>query len=271
MFKIGIIGIGNMGEAILKGILSNTNISSDEIIVSDKNKERIDYIVNKYSVAGTDSNERLAKLSEIVFLVVKPKDLQKVLPPIGNLLDNKILISVLAGTKIQRIKEFAKNAKIIRIMPNTPALVGESATGVTFDKNIKDEEKENILNLLNSFGKSIVVEEELMDAITGLSGSGPAYVLSFIEGLILGGIKQGLSYNQALDLATQTVLGTVKMLIETKEHPAVLRDKVSSPAGTTIYGLHELEKGKFKDTIISAIEAATKRSKELSKWLIANW
>jgi len=265
MFKVGVIGIGNMGEAILKGILSNTDISSDEIIVSDKNKERIDHIVNKYSVAGTDNNERLVKLSDIIILAIKPKDLEKVLPSIGNLLDNKLLISVLAGIRINKIKKFAQNAKIVRIMPNTPALVGESATGVAFDENITEEEKETILNLLNAFGKSIVVEEELMDAITGLSGSGPAYVLTFIDSLAQGGVKQGLSYQQALELATQTVLGTAKMLMETKEHPAVLRDKVSSPAGTTIYGLHELEKGKLKDTVMNAVESATKRSKELSK------
>lgn len=265
MFKIGIIGIGNIGEAILKGILSNTDISSDEIIVSDKNKERIDYIVNQYSVAGTDNNERLIKLSDIVFLATKPKDIEKVLSPIGNLLDNKILISVLAGIKINKIKKFAQKAKIVRIMPNTPALVGKSATGVAFNKNITNEEKEKTLNLLNSFGKSVVIEEELMDAITGLSGSGPAYVLTFIDSLAQGGVKQGLSYQQALQLATQTVFGTAKMLMETKQHPAVLRDKVTSPAGTTIYGLHELEKGKLKDTVINAVESATKRSKELSK------
>ncbi|HIE59172.1 MAG TPA: pyrroline-5-carboxylate reductase [Persephonella sp.] len=265
MFKVGIIGIGNMGEAILKGILSNTNISSDEIIVSDKNKERINYIVNKYSVAGTDNNERLVKLSDIVFLTTKPKDMEKVLSPIENSFDNRVLISVLAGVKIDKIKKFAKKAKIVRIMPNTPAIVGESATGVSFDNTFSEEEKENVLKLLNAFGKSIVVEEELMDAITGLSGSGPAYVLTFIDSLAQGGVKQGLSYQQALELATQTVFGTAKMLLEIKEHPSVLRDKVTSPAGTTIYGLHELEKGKLKDTVINAIELATKRSKELSE------
>jgi pyrroline-5-carboxylate reductase len=265
MFKIGIIGIGNMGEAILKGIISNTDISPDEIIVSDKNQERIDYIVNKYSVAGTDSNERLVNLSEIIFLVVKPKDLENVLSPLKELLDSKILISVLAGIKIKKIKNYTKNAKVVRIMPNTPALVGESATGVSFEEIFTEEEKNNILKLLNSFGKTVVVEEELLDAITGLSGSGPAYVLSFIDSLAQGGVKQGLSYQQALELATQTVFGTAKLLMETKEHPAVLRDKVTSAGGTTIYGLHQLEKGKLKDTVMNAVQSATERSKELSK------
>lgn len=265
MFKIGIIGIGNMGEAILKGILSKTNINPDEIIVSDTNSQRLEYIINKYSVAATDNNVRLAKLSNVVILSVKPKDLESVLSPIGVFLNQKILISVLAGIKISKIKQFAENAKVVRIMPNTPAMVGESATGVCFDGNISGEEKQWILKLLNSFGKTVVVEESLMDAITGLSGSGPAYVLAFIDSLAQAGVKQGLSYNQALELATQTVFGTAKMLMETKEHPVVLRDKVTSPAGTTIYGLHQLEKGKLKDTVMNAVESATQRSKELSE------
>ena len=261
MFKIGIIGVGNMGEAILKGLLKN--IKPDDIIVSDASQERLEYIINKYGVAGTDNNKRVASLSEVIFLVVKPKDVEKVLKDIGKSLKNKILVSSVAGLKIEKIKEFA-DGYIVRIMPNTPALVGESATGVSFDENFPQEREDEVLKLINSFGKAVVVSEDLMDAITGLSGSGPAYVLTFIDGLAQAGVKQGLNYQQALDLAIQTVLGTAKLLIETKEHPAVLRDKVTSPAGTTIYGLHELEKGKIKDTVINAVEAATKRSKELS-------
>jgi len=264
MFKIGIIGSGNMGEAILNGILNKAGISPDEIIVSDKSRERIDYIVNKYAVAGTDSNERVAKLSDIVFLAVKPKDMKDTLIPIRDYLKNKILISVLAGVKIDQIKKIV-DTKVVRTMPNTPAMVGESATGVAFDKSLTEEEKQTVLNLINSFGKSVVVDEELMDAITGLSGSGPAYVLLFIDSLAQAGVKQGLTYQQALELAAQTVYGTAKMLMETKQHPAVLRDRVTSPAGTTIYGLHQLEKGKIKDTVMNAVESATKRSKELSE------
>ncbi len=261
MFKIGIIGVGNMGEAILKGLLSR--VSPDEIIVSDASQERLDFIINKYGVAGTDNNKRLASLSDIVFLVVKPKDVEKVLSQIGKELRGKILVSSVAGLKINKIKQFT-DINVARIMPNTPAMVGESATGIAFDENFPEEKKGEIINLISSFGKAVVVDENLMDAITGLSGSGPAYILTVIDGLAQAGVKQGLSYQQALDLATQTVLGTAKLLQETKEHPAVLRDKVTSPGGTTIHGLHELEKGKIKDSLINAVEAATKRSKELS-------
>ncbi len=266
MFKIGIIGIGNMGEAILKGILQRTEIKPDEIIVSDINNERINQIVNQYGVAGTEDNRRLVKLSEYIFLVVKPKDLAKTIEPLTDYFNkDKVLISVLAGVKIDKIKNFlVGSVPVARIMPNTPVLVGEGAIGVSFDDQISDDKKRYILNLLNTLGETIVIPENLMDAVTGLSGSGPAYVFNFIDSLAQGGVKQGLSYDDALKLATQTVLGAAKMLKETGEHPSVLRDKVTSPAGTTIYGLHALEEGSFKNTVMKAVEEATKRSKELS-------
>ncbi len=265
MFKIGIIGIGNMGEAILNGILKNTNIKPEQIIVSDVNSERVNFIVNKYSVAGTDNNQRLVKLSEIIFIVVKPKDFEKLASSIKQHIAKKILISVMAGVRIKTIKDILSDGYIVRIMPNTAALVGESATAVAFEETFPEDKKKEVLNLINSFGKVFVIDEVLMDAFTGLAGSGPAYVFNILDAFAQAGVKQGFSYQQALDIALQTFYGSVKLLIETKEHPAVLRDKVTSPAGTTIYGLHEFEKGAFRDVIINAIESATKRSKELSK------
>ena len=264
MFKIGIIGIGNMGEAILNGIIKNSSIKPEEIIVSDINQERIDYIVNKYGVAGTDSNERLARLAEIIFLVVKPKDFEDTVKPIKDKLKHKIVISVMAGIKIEKIKSTVENSFIVRIMPNTPALVGESTTGISFDKNFPEEKKEEVIDLINTFGKSFVIDESLMDAFTGLAGSGPAYIFTLIDAFAQAGVKQGFSYNEALEIIVQTIKGSAKMIENLKEHPCVLRDKVTSPAGTTIYGLHQLEKGKIKDTIINTVEESTKRSKELS-------
>lgn len=261
MFKVGIIGCGNMGEALIRGLTKK--IKSTQIIVSDIDPDKVEYMVEKYNVAGTSSNKRVVENSEIIFLVVKPKDLENTLNPIkDSFSQDKVLVSSLAGIKIRQIKEIVPNTQIVRIMPNTPALVGEGAIGVTFD-NVDPVKKEEILDLLKALGVVVEVDETLMDVVTGLSGSGPAYVFMFIEGLIQGGIKGGLSYQQAKELAVQTVLGAAKMLKETNEHPSVLRDKVSSPAGTTIYALHKLEEKGFKDAVISAVEEATKRSKEM--------
>jgi pyrroline-5-carboxylate reductase len=264
MFKVGIIGIGNMGEAILNGLIKNSGLKSDEIIVSDINQERINYIVNKYSVAGTDNNQRVVNLSQIIFLVVKPKDFEKTVKPLKEKFKGKTVISVIAGLKIEKIKSFIQEADIVRIMPNTGAFVGESATGITFDEGFPENKKEEILNLINSFGKSFVIDENLMDAFTGLAGSGPAYIFTIIDAFAQAGVKQGFSYNQALEIITQTIKGSIELLKEFSEHPCILRDKVTSPAGTTIYGLHELEKGGIRNIIINTIEKSTQRSVQLS-------
>ncbi len=265
MFKIGIIGGGNMGEAIIKGLISGGVVKPTEIFLSEINSERRDYLVNKYNIAGTDNNKRLAELSDIVILAVKPKDLQEVLGSISDKLKDKILISVLAGISIGKIKQISPDSKIVRVMPNTPALIGEGAIAVSFDNQLSYQERERVISILKTLGEVLEVDESLMDVVTGLSGSGPAYVFTFIDALAQGGVKGGLSYSDALNLAVQTVLGSAKLLKELKEHPAVLRDKVTSPAGTTIYGLHALEKGSFKSTVMNAVEEATKRSKELGQ------
>jgi pyrroline-5-carboxylate reductase len=264
MFKVGVIGCGNMGEAIVRGLTKSKNVKSTDIIVSDVDPDKVELMVEKYNVAGTSSNRRVVENSGIIFLAVKPKDFIKTVKPIKEAFtEDKIIISVMAGIKTQRIKEEIKGI-IVRVIPNTPALIGEGALGVSFEK-IDPLKKEQILDLLKSLGTVVEVEEELMDTVTGLSGSGPAYVFMFIEGLIQGGIKGGLSYKQASELAVQTVLGAAKLVKETGEHPSVLRDKVSSPAGTTIYAVHKLEEKGLKDAVISAVEEATKRSRELSE------
>lgn len=259
--KIGIIGAGNMGEAILKGILKKNK--PENIIVSDINEKKLSFIKKRYKVK-TGNNKDVVKNSEIIFIVVKPKDFEDTALEIKEFTAQKIIVSVLAGIRIAKIKTILKNGYIVRIMPNTPAMVGESATGVSFEENFPENKKEEIIKILNSFGKTAVVDENLMDAITGLSGSGPAYILTIIDALSQAGVKQGLSYAQSLDLILQTIKGTVKLVEKTKEHPCSLRDKITSPAGTTIYGLHILEKGKLRDTLISCVEESTKRSKELS-------
>jgi len=265
MFKVGLIGAGNMGEAIIKGLINSQTIKSTEIIISDIDKNRINTLVEKYNIAGTTSNKRVVENSEIIFLAVKPKDLEKTLEPLkDSFKDGQILISVLAGIPVEKIQKIADRPYIVRIMPNTPALIGEGAIGLTYG-NIPEEKKNEIKQLLQVLGTVVEVEEDLMDAVTGLSGSGPAYVFMFLEALVQGGIKQGLSYQQASELAVQTVIGAAKMIKEIGEHPAVLRDMVSSPAGTTIHGLHALEEKGFKDAVMSAVEKATERSRQLAK------
>jgi len=265
MYKIGIIGVGNMGEAILKALISKANIKSDSVIIFDIDRQKLNALEKSLKVKTASSIKDITK-AKYIFLVVKPKDYKDVLSSLKeSISENNIIISVLAGIKIESIKNIIGEIPVVRIMPNTPMLVGEGAIGVAFDNLIKEDDKIYLSKLFSSIGETVFVKEEFLDAITGLSGSGPAYVFTFIEAMVLGGVKMGLSYEDSLKLTVQTVLGSAKMLKEIKEHPAILRDKVSSPAGTTIYALHELEKRGFKDAVISAVEQATKRSRELSK------
>ncbi|MEJ5172917.1 MAG: pyrroline-5-carboxylate reductase [Hydrogenothermaceae bacterium] len=264
MFKIGIIGIGNMGQAILEGLVERSGIKETDIIVYDLNREKVKDIVEKYEVASASDVGYLVNLAEIIFIAVKPKDFEYAVKPALNYFnESKTVISVMAGISINKIKSIIGRSKIVRTMPNTPALIGEGVIGVSFDFE-EDGTKKEIVKLLSSLGEVIEIKEELMDCITGLSGSGPAYVFTFIDALAMAGVKMGFPYQDALKIATQTVLGAAKLIKETAEHPAVLRDKVTSPAGTTIYGLHKLEEKGFKDAVISAVEEATNRSKQLS-------
>ncbi|GAB6071653.1 pyrroline-5-carboxylate reductase [Venenivibrio stagnispumantis] len=266
MFRVGIIGTGNMGEALIKGIIEKTDIKSTQIIAYDINKEKLDSIVDKYNIAGASDSKKVVKLSEYIILAVKPKDLKETLQPLKDLFnEDKVIISILAGVKIAKIKEIlAKNIPVVRIMPNTPALIGEGTIGISFDDIIKDDKKLFITELFSIMGEVFIKDENYMDIITGLAGSGPAYVYIFIDALAQGGVKMGLSYEEALQMAIQTVIGSAKLLKETGLHPMVARDKVTSPAGTTIYGIATLEEEGFRNAVIKAVENATKRSKELS-------
>lgn len=264
MFKIGIIGVGNMGEAILKGLLTKAGIESKDIVVFDLDRKKVDMLVSKYEVGAASDVSHLVKLSKIIFVAVKPKDFDGLMNRINSYLDSsKILVSVMAGINIEKIKRYAKGIKIVRTMPNTPALIGEGVIGVSFDFEEEDLKGE-IVGILSSLGLVIEVKEDLLDTITGLSGSGPAFVFTFIDALAMAGVKMGLSYQDSLNISIQTVVGSGLLLKELNEHPCILRDKVASPSGTTIYGLHQLERKGFKDAVITAVEEATLRSKKLS-------
>ncbi len=265
MFKFGIIGVGNMGQAILKALVEKANISPEDIAIFDIDSKKVKDLKKELNVNVLFDINELIKNSKYIFIVVKPKDYKDLLSSIKKDLNkSKVLISVMAGVKIRSIKEIVGDIPVVRIMPNTPMLIGEGAIGVAFDEQVSNKDRKYLSEVLESMGEVVFTEEDLIDAITGLSGSGPAYVFVMIDAMAQGGVKMGLSYQDALKLSVQTVLGSAKMLKELGEHPSILRDKITSPAGTTIYGLHKLEEKGFRDAIISAIEEATKRSKQLS-------
>jgi pyrroline-5-carboxylate reductase len=268
MAKIGFIGGGNMAEALIKGLISSGVYKKSDIIVSDNVKKRLDHLKSAYGVAVTHDNKELAAKSELVVLSVKPNAIRKIVNEIkAKITAQKILISIAAGIPVSLISGILKKkAKIVRVMPNTPALVLAGAAALYCSPNLSEEEKERVKKIFESVGIAYIVEDEkLLDTVTGLSGSGPAFVSMFIEALSDGGVKMGLPREAALRLAAQTVYGTAKMIIEEMSHPAVLKDKVSSPGGTTIEGIHKLEAGGFRANVISAVEAATNRSRQLSK------
>ena len=267
MSKIGFIGAGNMAEALIRGLISSGLFKSGQILISDISKKRASHIKSTYKVKVTN-NSQLAEDSDIIVLAVKPNQVSKVIKEIANdITSKKVLISIAAGIKTSSISDLLNNkSKIVRVMPNTPALVLSGASVFYCNENVTLRDKKQVQKILESVGLAIMVEDEgLLDPVTGLSGSGPAYVSIFIEALADGGVKMGLPRYMAHKLAAQTVYGTAKMIIDADAHPAQFKDKVSSPGGTTIEGVHHLEKGGFRSSTISAVEAATRRSKELYK------
>ncbi len=264
--KWGFIGGGNMAEAIIRGMTASVTAPAD-ILVSEPLEARRQHLEAAYSVATTTDNAVIAGSCGTIVLAVKPQVATTVCTELKELISAKqLLISIMAGVTCKRIEScFSNSVRVVRVMPNTPALVLCGATAVAGGSYATGEDLAATEALFSLVGICCRLDEKLMDAVTGLSGSGPAYVLTFIEALADGGVKNGLPRDAALQLALQTVLGTAKLLAETGEHPGSLRDKVTSPGGTTIAGLHALEKGSFRATVMNAVEAATLRSKELGQ------
>ncbi len=263
--ELGLIGVGNMGTALLKGVLSSNTIEKEKTVIYDVREDVIKNRIQEFNVKAVSSNTELVQQVKFIIIAVKPQNIDSVLEEIGpKLSEDQILISIAAGVTLDYIKKFiGKNIGLVRVMPNTPALVGEGASAIAHNKNVTENDLKYVKKVLNSVGKVVELEEKHIDAVTGLSGSGPAYVFIIIEALADGGVKMGLPRNIALKLAAQTVLGSAKMVIETGMHPGELKDMVASPGGTTITALHEIEKGKLRATLISAVEAATLKSKSL--------
>lgn len=260
------IGGGQMAEALIGGLLSAKLCGSGQIWVTDPIPGRLDHLKKHYGVQVGSHNREAAVWADVVVLAIKPQNLDAVLKDIASELPERLVISVIAGVPIRRIAEAGGGAtRIIRTMPNQPALVREGMTALTSGPGVKESDVVCARQMFEAIGKVIPMEERLMDAVTGLSGSGPAYVFLAIEALTDGGVKMGLPRDAAGLLAAQTVLGAARMVLETGQHPARLKDQVTSPGGTTIAGLHELEQGGLRATLINAVEAATKRSQELGR------
>ncbi len=263
--KLGIIGLGNMGSAILKGILQKNYIPNKDIFIYDIDEDKVKSLVHQYSVLSRNLLD-LCKESNVLLIAVKPAEVTDLLKSIINYLFKQVIISICAGISIEKYESIlGTHSKLVRVMPNTPLLVGEGASCLSFNMNVTQQERDFVLKLFEKVGQAFEVPEKLLDAVTGLSGSGPAYVYLFIESLADGGVFAGLPRNLAIQLASQTVLGSVKMLLESNQHTSQLKDMVTSPGGTTIEGLSVLERNGFKGIVMDAVYKATLRSKELGK------
>lgn len=267
--KIVFIGSGNMGEALLGGLLKAELTNPENIIATDVREYRLDEIHKKWHVVTTTDNVEAVKAADVVVLCVKPQALRVVLESIKETIrEDQLIISIIAGITTRTISKFiGKKNPVVRVMPNIPAVVDEAASGACLGEFADDTHKEIAMKILGAVGEVEAVPEELMDVVTGLSGSGPAYIYMVIEALTDGGVMMGLPRNIATRLATQTVLGSAKLVRETNEHPAMLKDQVTTPGGTTILAIKELEESGLRPMLIRAVETATNRSRELSYML----
>jgi pyrroline-5-carboxylate reductase len=270
--QVGILGTGNMGEALIHGLLHGHLCRPDQIFCSDVRAERLKTIREKYGVKTTSHNMEVVKQSDILILSVKPQIMKPVVEEIAKHLDlSKLIISIAAGVPLEAIESCArKDLKLIRVMPNICVSVREGISAIAAGKHAMKDDLMMAKMIFDSVGKSLFIEEYLLDAVTGLSGSGPAYIFLIIDALADAGVKVGLSRDDALILASQTVLGAAKMLIETGEHPGKLKDMVTSPGGTAIAGLHTLEEGGLRTTLINAVEVATQRARVLGEMMKNN-
>jgi pyrroline-5-carboxylate reductase len=261
---IGFIGAGKMAQALAGGI--QKDFPDLTFVVSDPSADALTAF--EQAVAGRPckrcSNQEVFEQSDCVMLAVKPQHAAAALEAVDTSSVAPLVISIMAGVTIARVQELTQLNRVIRVMPNTPCLVGEGVSGIAAGESVDAEDVRCVSEMLKSVGKVVQVTEEQIDAVTGVSGSGPAYVFRFIESLIEGGIAEGLSPNVAATLAVQTVLGAAKLVIETGEEPAVLRDRVTSPGGTTLAALKSLEADGFGPAIVAAVSAAVVRSKELA-------
>jgi pyrroline-5-carboxylate reductase len=266
---IGFVGAGNMAEAMLRGLLRGEDFAAAHVSASGPRMERVQELREKYGINATTDNHVPAS-AEIVVLSVKPQIMSRVLDEVaGTISPDALVISIAAGVPVSAIQtRLASGTRVIRAMPNTPALVDAAATAIAGGEHARESDLADAKKIFDSIGLTVILDESQLDAVTGLSGSGPAYVFLILEALSDAGVKVGLSRRTAQLLAAQTLLGSAKMLLETNEHPGRLKDMVTSPGGTAITGLHTLEHGGVRTTLMNAVEAATRRSRELGEAML---
>jgi len=265
--RIVFVGAGNMAEALIRGLLRGGHCQPDEISASAPREERSSDLHERFSIHTSTDNRTVLEGADIVIFSVKPQILSRVLEQVADAIPpGALVISIAAGVPIAAIESrLREGSRVVRAMPNTPALVDAAATAIAAGVHANELDLVDAKRIFDAVGITVVLDESLLDAVTGLSGSGPAYVFLILEAMSDAGVKVGLSRRTAQLLAAQTVFGSAKLLIETNEHPGLLKDMVTSPGGTAITGLHTLEHGGLRTTLIDAVEAATRRSQELGK------
>ncbi len=269
-YKVGFIGCGNMGSAMIKGMTGSGSVQKSEIGASEKYDPSRAKIA-ELGIDVMDDNAAITRDSDVIFVVVMPYQLDDVLPDIrDNISADQILVYVAAGRSISSVEqacmsmEVAGKIKVVRCMPNTPALVGEGMTAISVNANMGEEDTKKVLEYMGTFGRVKLVDEEMMDCVTGLSGSSPAFVYMMIEAMADAAVAEGMTRPQAYEFAAQTVRGAATMVLETGQHPGALKDAVTSPAGTTIEGVLTLEDTGFRSSVVAAVTAAVERSREMS-------
>ncbi|MSR65042.1 MAG: pyrroline-5-carboxylate reductase [Verrucomicrobiae bacterium] len=266
MKTLGFFGSGKMASALIKGVLRAGLFNPNQIWASDVIDGARELLKKETDINVTASNIEVARNADVAILAVKPNQIKELLDQINEPFKGRLLVSIAAGVTMKTItSSLNSSTRVVRVMPNTPCLVGESASAFALSSNCSEEDAGAVQQIFGAVGMAFRVDEKLLDAVTGLSGSGPAYIYMVIEALSDGGVAMGLSRDTATKLAAQTVLGAAKMVLETGMHPGQLKDMVTSPGGTTIEGVHELEKGQLRATLINAVRAAAEKSRAMGQ------
>lgn len=268
--KIAYIGAGQMCEAIFSGLIQSGTVSPERILLYDVNKKRLEDLKSRYHVTIAEPSEHayddVVKWADVLFLSVRPQDAREVLSCVGpRLREDQAVISIMGGVSLSFLEGFIQNAAVVRVMPNTPMLVGEGAAGIALGARCTSQTEKIAKELFDAVGISYVLPEHLIDPLTGISGCGPAFAYLFIEAMADGGVELGLGREEALGLAAQCLIGAGKMVLETGTHPGILKDRVCSPGGGTIAGVHSLEKGNFRGTVMDAVVKSVERMGNVGK------
>lgn len=265
--KIGFIGCGNMATAMIKGIIKSSFIGPKDVMASDQSSDKLESMHKETGILVGKDNKEVVNFSNILFLSVKPNKYKEVISEIKETVnEDTIIVTIAAGITIENTESyFDKKVKVVRVMPNTPALVGEGMSALSPNNSVTEEELKQVIDIFKCFSKVEVIEETHMDTVTALTGSSPAYVFMFIEALADGAVLKGLPRDKAYKMAAQAVYGSAKMVMETGKHPGTLKDEVCSPGGTTIEAVYSLEKSGLRAAIIEAMEKCVDKSKNMNK------